>query len=455
MNKQEILDLILQGNEDFHIEFRESENWDDPNVQASVIKSILAMSHNPNGGVIVLGMKREEDHFIPQGIREEERKTFDARKMRKIVSTFADPLVTFKLKEVLQEGSSFLVIEVPQADSGPVICAKDGPGELCEGAIYVRTQKPFKTIRVKNSKAMRWVLDNAIEKSVRKLRLKLYRDYQESREAEKVEELPDAPSFDLPKDALPISEEDRLRLDKQTSSCVITGNPRMERILSRGYWRIIIRPTHYKKDKIKDMKECEAALKRNLVSIRGVGYPPMNSRETHTKEDYVKSSQDYMSLIYMWWFFQSAQLVHYIACREDYEIDNQNSEELNIPGSYPSENYFDVMGTLYLITEIYEFAAHMAYDGILTPSVEITLELMGMQNRQLFAWEPIWGFNQICICKENRIDFSKIYCSDELINNAHEHALDACMALFKNFNESGISKDILRLKQKQFLRLEI
>ena len=67
----------------------------------------------------------------------------------------------------------------------------------------------------------------------------------------------------------------------------------IEKIQSKGYWRVNIHPTEYQKHRIKTLSEIRAVVRSSVVSFRGWDYPFWEESELHNEGEFVESSIDW------------------------------------------------------------------------------------------------------------------------------------------------------------------
>jgi hypothetical protein len=229
----------------------------------------------------------------------------------------------------------------------------------------------------------------------------------------------------------------------------------IEKIKSRGYWRVVVRPTQYKKDLISSLSECLRLTEESKVSLRGWDYPHIARRGEGlvNGDDWVESSTDWEPYIEHWRFYQSAQFVHLFNCREDWrDIDERGGPRRR--SSLP-ESFLEPIWAVYRTTEIYEFAARLAAKSIFGNSLSISVELHNMKGRTLFLTDPSRG--QLLgdyTCQIDDISFSKKTMSVEvLLAKSRELALENIVHLFERFtwDVDRIPMDVLKNDQRKLI----
>lgn len=212
----------------------------------------------------------------------------------------------------------------------------------------------------------------------------------------------------------------------------------IEKIKSRGYWRINFQPL-VAVQKLKNLSDCKNLVEKNSVVLRGWDYPhfPNRSDEKTGLEpgnNYYQGWIDWWSHKEFWRMYQSGQFFHYLGLREDwYEEDGwfgDTAKEIK-PGSSLS-----VVGTIYQITEIYEFLARLARDGIYEEGVDVNISFNNTLNRKLwlddlkrapFSYDRKTGAEKIEIPPHK-------YKKDKIVNQARDLALEIIIYIFDRFD---------------------
>lgn len=172
MDGKEVIDRIRLG-ESRNQELKGSVSWKDITVQFKITKSILSMSNIRDGGAIVLGAKDNKDGtYEPEGMTEDDFKSFNHDDVSDHVAKYADPYAKFYLQKIEQEGRRFVAIAVEQFDNVPVVCKKayhvNDKLDLKEGDICTRTRRKPESSKVTSSNDLREIVDLATDLGVTK-----------------------------------------------------------------------------------------------------------------------------------------------------------------------------------------------------------------------------------------------------------------------------------------------
>jgi len=133
-----------------------------------VIRSILGMSNIRNGGLIILGVKRNrttKKHFR-EGMKKADLEIYDPDQIFDCVRNYGSPEPRFEVKNIQYEKKYFIVFVIQDFLYSPIICRNNKKiKKLANGAIYIRTHKP-ETKKIGTEEEMREVIDLAVEKEL-------------------------------------------------------------------------------------------------------------------------------------------------------------------------------------------------------------------------------------------------------------------------------------------------
>jgi hypothetical protein len=222
----------------------------------------------------------------------------------------------------------------------------------------------------------------------------------------------------------------------------------LDKIHSRGYWRVLIRPTVFEIERISSLTQCKNIIEETMVLLRGWDYPHFDSSLINNNIDSIELGIEFMHHLEYWKFFQSGQFIHHFSCFEDYIINPATGE---LYFNFKEKCYLSILSTLYTITEIFQFTSRLILKEILKPNVELSIGLHGMQDRQLFFWERGRHLSSIYKSTIPDIVFNKIYSREQIIQSPAEVAMEVTIWIFERFNWSHESKVIFLEEQKKFL----
>jgi hypothetical protein len=235
--------------------------------------------------------------------------------------------------------------------------------------------------------------------------------------------------------------------------------PVIEKIKSRGYWRINFEPLVFDK-KLKTLKDCMDVVENGRVELRGWDYPHFPRRKgddtgLEVGDKFYEGWVDWFNHIEFWRMYQSGQFLHYFAVREDWsEYDgwgittNRNikpGEFLNITGE-----------VTYELTEIFEFLSRLAKNGIYNEGVQVSISLNHTKGRKLAVMDPRRAplFDEYKTSLDN-IQFVKKFTGDEILINPKDLALEAILYIFDRFGWHNPPIGVLKSDQENLLKRNI
>lgn len=231
----------------------------------------------------------------------------------------------------------------------------------------------------------------------------------------------------------------------------------LDKIKTKGYWKVIIRPTTYSKDFIDSLDKCEKLIQENKVVLRGWDYPHIEEGGIRrSSDDSIHSFCDWPEgpKYEYWRFYKTGQFIHYFAMREDLRLTPEKMKELQDEHGTKSTKYLSILSTLYSVTEIYEFASRMYSKIDNSNGIEIIIELHDVKGRVLTFWDYFARYLSlayICEYENNIIVNKKIRSRSEMIIKASDFALDVTIEIFNAFNWKSINKEMFREDQKKLL----
>jgi hypothetical protein len=159
--------LVTLLREERHREYKRSESWDA--LKAAIAKTAMAMANTQDGGVIVVGVRRESTGgYSAVGIESRHRETYDEDVVRDYANRFAEPRISIRLTDFQVEGRDFLALEVPESEVMPVICTRDGDANIRAGALYIRPLGKAETREPRTGFEIRELLDTAVRKEMQR-----------------------------------------------------------------------------------------------------------------------------------------------------------------------------------------------------------------------------------------------------------------------------------------------
>ena len=229
----------------------------------------------------------------------------------------------------------------------------------------------------------------------------------------------------------------------------------LEKIKKRGYWEIIIHPQQFIKERIQSFEMCKQLILETKVSLRGWDFPHYDFQHEPTVGglDYIEQATDFAGQIEYWRYYQSGQFIFFDGLKEDW-LEEDGFLGRNRFSIEPLTS-LEIINTLYLFTEIFEFAARLASKDVLGDSCKIQITLHGAQHRKLIVVDSNRWFPHQYICEIPEIPYEVPTTTLQLLSNSSEMALEGIVWLFQRFNWDKVNKDIFKEDQRKFLEKRI
>jgi hypothetical protein len=228
----------------------------------------------------------------------------------------------------------------------------------------------------------------------------------------------------------------------------------LDRIRSRGYWRINFQPKLLVETK-SSLSECRDIVERNAVSLRGWQYPYVPVKQDDRQGslpsgEFFEAWIDWWNHIEYWRSYRSRQFLHYIALREDWFAESDWDKELAkeiLPG-----RAIGTARTIWQITEIFEFLSRLGRNDVYPSGVIVSLTLENTEGRQLWVDDP----QRMPFLDEKKTGAARIEIKRELLPSEFsvqgaEIARSVIVELFDHFGWTGISQENIRTQQEQLL----
>lgn len=212
----------------------------------------------------------------------------------------------------------------------------------------------------------------------------------------------------------------------------------LEKIKSKGYWKIQIHPSKYQQsrilqDQLKDIiEQCQ-------VRQRGWHYPSIDrsNGKTFHGDNYLTSFVDWAEFVEIWRFYTSGQFTQYYSLVEDRIQYEPYSKGKNL----------GIILALYHITEFFIFAKNLSAKKIMGDSVYVRIELHGTNQRKLIVGDPLRYLHDSYVSQyDNLTVFSGIIPVTKLLADFAEIAMDVTTKTFNKFN--WINPDMKKILKK-------
>lgn len=218
----------------------------------------------------------------------------------------------------------------------------------------------------------------------------------------------------------------------------------LEKIHSRGYWQVVIRPSTFVEKRIRDLTHLLPIVERCSVRFRAWDYPHIDtSTPPLTGMDWVGQEYDRDRHREVWRLYQSGQFVHVFAMVEDW-LDQSLAERFE-PGKKLA-----LGSALLKFTEIFEFAGRLAVTEAAANTTHVEITVHGLRGRCLLNDAPRGFPLDGDPAHFDTFPYVRDFPSADLISNPKVLAREPASELFRMFGEE-MSQDVLTALQERRL----
>jgi len=168
MTDEEFGEVLALGYERRNTEFKGPGLRSTPHLFAKVVRAVLSMANQQDGGMVVIGVEDKSGTLTPIGLTNDELATWRFDDVAAGISAYADPFVAIEMEVRGHEARRFVVLHIREFETVPVLCRRDYADVLRPGACYVRTRRKPETSEIPSQTEMRELLDLAVNKGLRK-----------------------------------------------------------------------------------------------------------------------------------------------------------------------------------------------------------------------------------------------------------------------------------------------
>jgi hypothetical protein len=115
------------------------------------------------------------------------------------------------------------------------------------------------------------------------------------------------------------------------------------------------------------------------------------------------------------------------------------------------KRYMNILRTLKIVTCLYEFAARMASQQLLSPSASLSIELHEVDGRELSYMSPKPSLDGKYWGRTDKIQIERVIGAEELQTKAGELALDVTLEIFSKFGWQNPPRSLFAEEQARIL----
>lgn len=221
------------------------------------------------------------------------------------------------------------------------------------------------------------------------------------------------------------------------------------KILSRGYWRVIIRPTSFEEKHVNEIASLYPIIEKTKVEIRGWDFPHVDYKNSYTRGlDFIEQEFEWEHHKSIWRFYQSGQFYYLDALSLDWRDE---SKLWPADGNWKPGKLLGIGDTIATLTEIYEFAARLAFSEGGSNFLNVDITVGNLKDRLLYMdAHRRWPMRVNYRASIEKYPYKKDFSRSELEAQSKEIALQIAKDLFQRFGWDSPTIDTLRNIQQEF-----
>lgn len=433
LNEEEFNQIIDIGHELTNIELKGPCSAKDKHKFAKIARAIMGMANRRDGGMVIVGIEDSNGKISECGLEPGDLATWKYDELSTAMAEFSDPNVEFELEKVEFNEKQYVVIRVQEFREIPVLCTKDFNYQsehskshtvTRKGACYVRSTKKPETVEIPSQTEMRELLDLAIEKGIRRF-------------------LQRAQNVGLDSSQLIIDKDlsqynDQINRSNQSVNLV-------EKILSRGYWQVTIRPVRFMENRVAEIDKLLPILDKTSVRLLGWDFPHIDIKSSpKIFRDFIQQEFDWNHFVSLWSFFQSGQLYYLFGNHKDWR-DQSITFPIRDGEIWEPDKLLDINIVVYNFTEIFEFAARLSMTEAGDEKMHVGVLVGNLKDRMLYSRHGLFQTYKTSMI-EYPID--KEFDRADLLANARDIAVIEARELMLRFNLKLSIEEIKEMQKK-------
>ena len=210
----------------------------------------------------------------------------------------------------------------------------------------------------------------------------------------------------------------------------------LKKIRSRGYWKVIIRPTDFVEDRIASPDDLYRILDKSAAHTRHwrFGFPHIQSEsKTCREKDWIGQEFQWGRYLELWRFYQSGQFVSYRGLYGDWA---DHAPALPVPAEADLRGYLEAEDALLQLTEVFELAASLTFTAAAADCVHLAASLHNLEGRRLVFHRGAASPRPVATAAPSAVDefvYRREFPKITLAIQSKELALQAAGELFRHF----------------------
>lgn len=221
-----------------------------------------------------------------------------------------------------------------------------------------------------------------------------------------------------------------------------------QKILTRGYWQVIIRPVSFLEKRIADFTSLRPLVDKNRVSLRGWDFPHVDYKNREQIGiDWAGQEFDWQHHKSIWRFYQSGQFFQLKA----FAIDWRDESSLwPADENWRPKGFLGIGDTVATLLEIFEFAARLAVSEAGADVMHINILAGNLDGRLLYidSSRPRWSLDDVYKTSLIKFPYSINLQRSKLLAEAQPLALQVAKEIFSRFG-LNMEPDTLRSWQDE------
>ncbi len=429
MTIDDLHDLLGTKTENARLDYKERFNWktSSKSEKGEIIKDILSFANLAGGGRIVFGVR--DSDYEPIGLDVVDYESFDPTTLNAYLQQYTEPIHTCRLFKFNDNGRYFVVIEIPEFASEPIICKKDlltnrGKTVLQRGSLYIRKESA-ESSKVDSAAEMRELLNRALKHRADEL-LKSIQT--------------------LLSGSTPIEPETSV-FEESLSYAVSQVEKNIGEVISKnnlGFFTVTIRPHTDISVEIGDIFDLRERLRRSQISYRGWSFPHVQRNRDHGNSfnitGGITSYTQWERHVESFCLFTNGLFYCKSAMWEDSGILESRQRKVL---SYISLIYHTLEFVLF-VNQFYDF-------GETKPDIDLHVTLNGCLGRRLVSFDPkVDLFEDYTSHVESINDAKVVFNVAESIADPKPFSARLVRKIFQYFN-LRIENNMLEFWQNKFI----
>lgn len=424
----EIEKLIERKAESANLDYKGGFKWHKENrdLQFELIRDLMGMANTRDGGTIILGV--EDGSYELKGVNKEIRDSLDQTDIAQMLHRYGSPKARIDVKKATISYKHVVVINVAEFEDVPIISAdsisknKSKDLILRKGAIYIRTSAAT-TEEISSEQDMRDLIGRAMLKRSDEL-------------------LGNIEKIIKGKPLIPTPEtEDLYNIEIRDADKYFTS------VLQKGFlnnprWELIVYPSNYEPERIKNLPDIEGLLRKYQVDLRGWPFPNIHTNVNSTIFNAgFQGFFDGKDIREGFRFYQSEL---FIFKRTLWEHQRQMQGVFDKKClSFPS--------AIHSLTEFILFISR-AYENIVNiESLHLAVTLNGCAMRHLASFDGNIPLHDWYVSQEDVISWKKDIQLIELRASYKDIARQIIKHIFHVFNWNDVSDNMIEHHQNKLL----